>query len=72
MTRKDFEMIAKVLGEKVKSVQGGTTPYAEGARHTAYDIVHKFADELVDTNPGFDRDRFLDAVFEAATKEASK
>ena len=43
MTRKDFEMIAETLFET----------------KTAIEVVKVWADRLANTNPRFDRDRFI-------------
>jgi len=52
MTRKHFEALAKALGE--------TSPY--GVLVARDDIAEAIADICADTNPLFDRERFLDAV----------
>jgi hypothetical protein len=48
MTRKDFELIAQVLSEV------SDLPYRQ-------QIAKNFADKLANTNPRFDRERFLAA-----------
>ena len=50
MTRKDYELIADTIG--------GMTYLSETDRAT---IAHDFADQLKNTNPLFNRDRFLTA-----------
>jgi hypothetical protein len=50
MTRKDYVMIADAIG--------GMTYLSETDRAT---IAHDFADQLINTNPRFDRARFLTA-----------
>jgi hypothetical protein len=50
MTRKDFQLIADTVG--------GMTYLSETDRAT---IAHDFADSLANTNPLFDRARFLAA-----------
>jgi hypothetical protein len=50
MTKKDFELIADVIGKAW-----------HGSADTRADIANAFADELEETNPRFDRARFLTA-----------
>ena len=50
MTKKDFELIAEVIGKAW-----------HGSADTRADIANAFADELESTNPRFDRARFLTA-----------
>ena len=52
MTRKHFEALARALGE--------TSPY--GPLVARHDIAEAVADVCADTNPLFNRERFLDAV----------
>ena len=52
MTRKHFEALARALGE--------TSPY--GVLVSRHDIAEAIADVCADTNPLFNRERFLDAV----------
>ena len=52
MTRKHFEALARALGE--------TSPY--GVLVARDDMAEAIADVCADTNPLFDRERFLDAV----------
>ena len=59
MTKKDFELIARVL-----RTARSDTPDATGRRVTA-ELAAAFADELAATNPRFDRARFI----AAATKD---
>lgn len=50
MTKKDFELIAEVIGNAW-----------HGSADTRADIANAFADELENTNPRFDRAKFLTA-----------
>ncbi len=50
MTRKDFELIARVLKDIIQT----------DTRHLEY-IAAEFADALKSTNANFDRERFLKA-----------
>jgi hypothetical protein len=52
MTRKDFELIARVVREHIRSADDAS----EGNC-----IALSFADALAGTNPNFDRARFLKA-----------
>lgn len=52
MTRKDFELIAKVLKQSENEIIDDLA--LEGLAET-------FADYLIETNPAFDRARFLKA-----------
>lgn len=52
MSKKDFELIADVLSE----AQG---IYASSPENMRENIAYIFADVLSETNPRFDRDRFL-------------
>lgn len=58
MTRKDFEAIAKALGQSLS--QGVSV-------NQANEIAAKFAANIAHTNPRFDRNRFIDAVLNAWT-----
>lgn len=60
MTRKDFELIAKVLRES-KSINAAA--WSASVRAV---LAVEFADALAETNPAFDRSRFI----EAATRES--
>lgn len=51
MTRKDYELIARVLRNSGEMID-------EMALEA---LAENFADELADTNPRFDRDRFISA-----------
>lgn len=55
MTRKDFELIAAVLRNAPLHTQG--CAYVD-------ELAEDFADALAETNPRFDRDRFLAAALE--------
>ena len=62
MTRKDFELIAKVLKEARDSSMyhvpnGSESPFIHGINNAAYVL----ANALATTNPRFDRARFLAA-----------
>lgn len=57
MTKKDFELIASVIRAANTAIyREGTTPYDAIAF-----VTLDMANRLVDTNPRFDRDRFLAA-----------
>lgn len=60
MTRKDFELIAKVLrnADEVADEQ------------TLEALAEMFADELATTNPNFNRERFIAASTAPATKRS--
>ncbi len=53
MTRKDFQLIAEVLAQ----YNPDFLTYDSGVVHNA--TIASFADRLADTNPNFDRDRFV-------------
>lgn len=53
MTRRDFELIARVLREHYTEAPTETTQYGLAAH---------FASELAAENPRFDRERFLQAA----------
>lgn len=55
-TRKHFEFLAKALGEVLRNDQRSTT------------LPEAFANKLVGTNPQFDKERFLAAVFREIDK----
>jgi hypothetical protein len=59
MTRQHFETIAKIIREE-------TTTNARGRQSLAL----RFADMLADTNPAFDRSRFLKACGAAEKVDA--
>jgi hypothetical protein len=52
MTRRDFELIARVLARARLSLYSGTVDA----------LAADFADELASANPAFDRERFLKAT----------
>ena len=60
MTRKDYELIARVLRNSDEMID-------EMALEA---LAENFADELADTNPGFDRARFISAATMTDTKKA--
>lgn len=69
MTRKDYQMIASVLSkhiahwERAKEVlsEDISQHQAKASAIAARDIALSFAGELANTNPRFDRQRFLEA-----------
>lgn len=56
MTRRDFEMIAEVIAERVRLHEHRTLRVT-----TLHELALDFADRLRATNPRFDRDRFMAA-----------
>lgn len=56
MTKKDFELIARVIANYRNEIPG--TARKDNA---ASEIAHRFAEELKKTNPRFDVDRFVKA-----------
>ena len=56
MTKKDFELIAKVIKRNYNNNQ-----QAEQARTVCRDIVTDFSLELLRDNPRFDSNRFIEA-----------
>jgi hypothetical protein len=55
MTKKDYEMIARILREHVE------TAHNAGELNKARAIARDFTRELAQGNPRFDRRRFLEA-----------
>ena len=53
MTKKDFELIARVINDAWSARALNQTP--------AYELSKRMADALGWTHPKFDRDRFLEA-----------
>lgn len=64
MTKKDFELIARVFAEHNRRYGGRTSAVAG-------ELAQDFATELAETNPLFDRARFL-AACEGRTKRAKE
>lgn len=60
MTRKDYELIARVLRNADEMID-------EMALEA---LAENFADELAETNPRFDRARFISAATMTDTKKA--
>jgi hypothetical protein len=62
-TKQHFEMIARVIERERSQVKNGYMPRAaqKHALLTLTHTAHHFADELAQTNPRFDRQRFLRA-----------
>ena len=60
MTRQHFQLIADVFARHAKRYGGRTSTVAD-------ELARDMADELAETNPNFDRARFL----KAASVEAS-
>ena len=52
MTRQDFQLIADVLSDP--------TLHLQGSKQRA--LASRFADKLAETNPRFDRERFMRAA----------
>lgn len=67
MTQKDFELIAGVLRKTRPSETAVVgTPNRTQADAEWTNTVEQFADALEDTNPRFDRDRFVAACQKGA------
>jgi hypothetical protein len=66
MTKKDFELIAKVLksmaGCSVMGSSSGVIVGQKEIREVISHLRHEFSDELKKENPRFDDDRFYKAV----------
>ena len=60
MTRKDFELIAEVLAERREAM--GAEGYVSDSTLEHQIITEAFAGKLAETNPLFDRDRFINAA----------
>ena len=58
MTRKDYELIARVLAFTRTSAKSDLSPQADNMWRVACGDI---ADALASENPRFDRDRFLEA-----------
>lgn len=56
MTRKDYELIAKTISEIP------TFLLASPVKTSRLVIARRFANQLVSTNPNFDRERFIAAA----------
>lgn len=64
MTRRDFELIAATIRDSRSAAPEGSEhadTWFAGFRAAHTELAHDFADELVATNPRFDRERFLRA-----------
>ena len=69
MTRKDYQMIANVLSKHIAHWESAQETLAEkrlkhqakASAMTVRDLALSFAGELANTNPRFDRERFLEA-----------
>jgi hypothetical protein len=64
MTRQDFQFIAEILASASATARLGDrqTDYAKGNDDMMEIVVQTFAHRLAETNPQFDRDRFLVAA----------
>jgi hypothetical protein len=67
MTRKDFEMIAGAMAKaarwsEAKAANTTSPEYAQGRSVGIWLATHNLADVLAETNPAFDRERFLKAA----------
>ena len=60
MTKKDFELIARVLSYTA-SINDTDSEASRVARCTVTHIANRFADELAKTSPRFERKRFFAA-----------
>lgn len=68
MTRKDYKLIANILSKHIAHWEHAKETLSESklksqasaSAMTARDIALTFASELADTNPRFDKQRFLD------------
>jgi len=61
MTRKDFVLIARTIRNSSEIID-----------ETALEaLAENFAEELAETNPNFDRDRFLSACLGVSVKDLS-
>lgn len=67
MTKAHFEVIAKMLRD---AAPGANATPVEHAAHAA--LVSSAADRLATTNPGFNRQRFTDAVTTGTVKMGSR
>lgn len=65
MTRKDFQLIAGVLAERISaydSIQNPVNPLTvQQAKESVYAVAYTMADRLAETNERFDRAKFLQA-----------
>lgn len=69
MTKKDYELIASVLNGAYQDAANGTE---EDLIFMLESVIKPMADELGDTNPRFDRKRFIEACTgEAFNDEAN-
>lgn len=59
MTRKDFEMIARVFHDAIEAEKESGN---NATRKAAWRVVERMADTLRESNPRYDRGRFIDAV----------
>ena len=62
MTHKDYELIAKVIGDSYEHQNGNTTKIANARRMELRELGYRMARTLANENPRFDFDRFMDAT----------
>ncbi len=62
MTRKHFRAIAKLLKEHYPGVDA-TPTYTVPALYSWVELVRSVADMCAETNPRFDRERFITACY---------
>lgn len=67
MTRKDYELIVSVLNGAYQDASNGTE---EDLIFMLESVIKPMADELGDTNPRFDRKRFIEACTGELYEEA--
>lgn len=72
MTKKDYKMLAEILGETVREVLKETTyqskpelalSYASGVRNTMEKVMVRLCNALKQDNARFDEDKFYEAVY---------
>lgn len=62
MTKKDFELIARVLNATKGQTNSGEAMYDAGWEDGVKHAAREFASQLALTNPRFDKARFLSAA----------
>lgn len=72
MTRKDYQLLADVINKACESyneIEGISTETKFDYVHGIVSLRNRLSYELIETNPRFDRQKFMEATFKSSEIE---